>query len=251
MNLASTATAPAMTGDFGADGLDRASRRGPTRPPTGAARRGVGRQGGAWVASSAPNGARAAATRSGDAEEALDDVALLARYADGDQAAARELTQRHLGRVLALASRMLGDPAEAEDVAQEAMLRVWRIAGEWDERGAKLSTWVHRVTVNLCYDRLRRRRSASLDEAPEPEDPAPSAQARMEADEGAGLLREALDKLPERQRAAVMLRHFEERSNPEIAEALEVSVEAVESLLSRGRRALKEMLAPRRRELRD
>ncbi|MCI4662208.1 MAG: RNA polymerase sigma factor [Neomegalonema sp.] len=173
-----------------------------------------------------------------------DDADLLAAFAKGDQGAARALTERHLRSVLATAYRMLGDAAEAEDVAQEAMLRVWKIAPDWEAGKAQLSTWLNRVTVNLCYDRLRKKKGSPLDEVPEMEDPSPSVQTRMEQAEGAVEVQAALQQLPERQRAAIVLRHFEERSNPEIAEVLEISVEAVESLLARGRRQLKQLLAP-------
>lgn len=183
--------------------------------------------------------------------EAASDADLLARFADGDQSAARALVERHSGRVLALATRMLNDAAEAEDVVQDAMMRVWKVASDWRDGEAKFSTWLHRVALNLCYDRLRKRRTVDIDAVAEPEDPTPSAQARMETRQGGGAVREALQTLPERQRAAILLRHFEERSNPEIAEALEVSVEAVESLLARGRRALKAALDSRRAELLD
>lgn len=179
-------------------------------------------------------------------EGAHDDAALLRRFAAGEHEAARVLTARHLPRVLALATRMLRDPSEAEDVAQEAMLRVWRIAEEWRPGSARFSTWLHRVTLNLCYDRLRKKRGASLDEAPEPEDPTPSVQARLEHEERGAALQEAMAELPERQRAAIVLRHFDECSNPEIAEALEISVEAVESLLARGRRALRSKLSAKK-----
>lgn len=176
------------------------------------------------------------------------DAALLARFAAGEERAAKALVDRHAGRVLAVASRMLNDSAEAEDVAQEAMMRVWRVAAEWEDRGVKFSTWLHRVALNLCYDRLRKRRGVDLDEAPEQVDPTPSVEARMTAAESRSELAEALQTLPERQRQAIILRHYEELSNPEIAEALGVSVEAVESLLSRGRRALKARLAGARAE---
>ena len=175
-----------------------------------------------------------------------EDDALIARFATGDQQAARLLAERHTGRLLALGVRMLKDRAEAEDVAQEAMLRCWRNAADWRPGEAKLSTWLHRVALNLCYDRLRKKTAAPLEDAPEPVDERRSAQAGMEADERAALLEAALAELPERQRAAVVMRHFEERSNPETAEILGVSVEAVESLLSRGRRALKKALADQR-----
>jgi len=178
--------------------------------------------------------------------DAEDDDALILRFAAGDQSAARLLTERHLGRVLALATRMLRDTAEAEDVAQEALLRAWRNAAKWEPGRAKFSTWLHKVALNLCYDRLRKRKSASLDEVAEPVDDRASVQQDMEASERLAVLQTAIAALPERQRAAIQLRHFEERGNDETAEILGVSVEAVESLLSRGRRALRDKLAGQR-----
>lgn len=171
------------------------------------------------------------------------DEDLLVLYAGGDQAAARALMLRHTPRVLALARRMLSEHSEAEDVAQEAMLRLWKIAPDWRSGEAKVSTWLYRITANLCTDRLRKRRGVGLDEAPEVEDETPSAEATMIAADRAAALRAAMDKLPERQKLALSLRHFEELSNPEIAETLETSVEAIESLLSRGRRALAKELS--------
>jgi RNA polymerase sigma factor (sigma-70 family) len=174
------------------------------------------------------------------------DIELVARYAAGDQAAARLLTHRHAPRVFALARRMLGDVAEAEDVTQEAMLRLWRAAPDWEDRAA-LGTWLYRVASNLCIDRLRRRRPTA--ELPELADDRPGASVALEARDRAAALEAAMARLPDRQRLAVLLRHFEDRSNPEIAVVLEVSVEAVESLLARARRALAADLAGRRAEL--
>lgn len=182
-------------------------------------------------------------------EAEADDATLLARYAGGDQAAARLLTARHAPRVFAVARRMLGDSGEAEDVTQESMLRLWRIAPDWQAGQAALGTWLYRVAANLCIDRLRRRREVASESLPERADEAPGAVARMEAEDRAAALHEALGRLPDRQRLAVVLRHFEERSNPEIAEILDTSVEAVESLLGRARRELAARLAPRREEL--
>lgn len=175
-----------------------------------------------------------------------DDDALLVRFAAGDQSAARLLAERHTGRVLAVATRMLNNPTEAEDVAQEAMLRAWKNAADWRPGEAKFSTWLHKVAVNLCYDRLRKRRTKPLEDAPEPIDDRASAQDGLEANDKMTILKEAMMDLPERQRAAIQLSHYEEKSNPETAEILGVSVEAVESLLSRGRRALRTALADKR-----
>ena len=171
----------------------------------------------------------------------LSDDALLVLYARGDAEAARVLTGRHLGRVYGFAARLLGDRAEAEDVAQEAMLRMWRVAGAWRAGEARLSSWLYRVTVNLCTDRQRarqRRRAEPLDDVAEPADETANTEATLMRRERHDALQAALATLPDRQRQAVVLRHIEGLTNPEIAAILEVGVEAVESLTARGKRAL-------------
>ncbi|SMX33140.1 ECF RNA polymerase sigma factor SigE [Actibacterium lipolyticum] len=184
-----------------------------------------------------------------DVQNEVSDETLLVLYGNGDAAASRALTLRLTPRVLGYASRILNDPAEAEDVAQEAMLRLWRIAPEWRQGEAKVSTWLYRVVANLCTDRLRKRRSVDIDSIAEPEDDAPGAEAQLQAASRAKALEEALQTLPERQRQAVVLRHIEGLGNPEIAEVLEISVEAVESLTARGKRMLTAALSGRREEL--
>jgi RNA polymerase sigma-70 factor (ECF subfamily) len=149
-------------------------------------------------------------------------------------------------RVLGYAARLLGDRTEAEDVAQEAMLRLWRIAPDWRQGEARVTTWLYRVVTNLCTDRLRRRRPQGLDEVPEPEDDAPGAAARLIEADRLAALDQALARLPDRQRQAVVLRHLEGLANPEIAEAMDIGVEAVESLVARGKRALGAILSGRR-----
>lgn len=185
-----------------------------------------------------------------DAFTDASDEALLVAFGNGDGEAAAVLTARLAPRVLGFAARMLGgDRAEAEDVTQEAMLRLWKIAPEWRQGEAKVSTWLYRVTSNLCTDRLRKRRHVDIDAIPEPADDAPGVAAGMMQASRADALQAALAQLPERQRIAVTLRHLEGRTNPEIAEVLEISVEAVESLTARGKRALAALLRPRREEL--
>ena len=186
-----------------------------------------------------------------DAMNAQADEELLAAYATGDASAARALNQRLTPMVFAHALRMLGgDRAEAEDVAQEAMLRLWRAAPDWRAGEAKVTTWLYRVTANLCIDRLRRRRSGpALDQVDEPADDAPSAVEGMQAQERAAALQAALDLLPERQRQAVILRHIEGLANPEIAQIMDIGPRAVESLTARGKRALEALLLGKRAEL--
>jgi len=198
---------------------------------------------------SQPRAERGAADKA-SAEDA--DAVLLARFAAGDGAAARALADGLGVRMYRLACRVLGDGAEAEDVAQEAMMRLWRVAPKWETGQAKVGTWLYRVTLNLCLDRKRRRpagREAALDAIAEPADPAPSAVSRMQAADRATALQTALMTLPERQRQAVILRHLEDLSNPEIAQIMGLSVEAVESLTARGKRALAKQLAGRQAEL--
>lgn len=184
-----------------------------------------------------------------DARTEVSDEALLVAFGDGDRAAAVALTGRLVPRVLGHATRLLGDRVEAEDVAQEAMMRLWRIAGEWRQGEAKVTTWLYRVVANLCTDRLRKRRWVDIEAIPEPSDDAASAQAGIEAAERQDALNSALQALPERQRQAVVLRHIEGLANPEIAEVMDIGVEAVESLTARGKRALAAALAGRREEL--
>lgn len=177
------------------------------------------------------------------------DEALLKRSAAGDQQASALLINRHSPRVLSLAQRMLGNRDDAEDVAQDVFLKVFRTAGNWEEGKAKFTTWLHKVTVNQCYDRLRKKRETVMDEPPEQEDDTDGPATQMLATQRGKRLRAAIDELPDRQRAALLLSHYEELSNPETAEILEISVEAVESLLSRARRSLREALKAERNTL--
>ncbi|MEM6594994.1 MAG: RNA polymerase sigma factor [Pseudomonadota bacterium] len=178
-----------------------------------------------------------------------DDAALLVLYANGDPHAAAELTARLTPRLLRFCNRMLRDLAEAEDVVQEAMLRLWKVAPDWQAGQAKPSTWVFKVASNLCTDRLRKRRGVGLDEIAEPEDDRPGAEAQLMQAERLSALDAALQTLPERQRQAVILRHIEGMTNPEIGEILDISVEAVESLTARGKRGLAAALSGRKDEL--
>ena len=186
-----------------------------------------------------------------DSHQDVPDEALLALYANGDADAALVLTQRLTPRMFGLAIRMLGDVSEAEDVVQEAMLRLWRIAPDWRRGEAQVSTWLYRVVFNLATDRLRvrKRQGPSLDAIEDPASPEPGAPEQLQDKARNAALQGALDDLPDRQKQAVILRHIEGLSNPEIAQIMGITTEAVESLTARGKRALGAALAGRRAEL--
>lgn len=175
---------------------------------------------------------------------------LLRQTSQGDQAAYRMLVQRYLQPLLAIGRRMLGDSAEAEDVAQEAFLRLWRGAGQIEVGEAGLRPWLNRVASNLCLDRLRSRRAApqTVDEMPEIGTPAVQ-QLGIEEAELAKRVDRALQGLPERQRLALVMFHYQGLSQGEAAAALDVSEDALESLLARARRSLKTALANEWRSL--
>ncbi|MBE1283950.1 MAG: RNA polymerase sigma factor [Rhodobacteraceae bacterium] len=184
-------------------------------------------------------------------DEVVGDDALLVLFANGDRWAAQELTRRLAPRTFAVAVRVLGDRAEAEDVTQEAMMRLWKMAPDWQQGQAQVSSWLYRVAMNLCLDRKRRSRGGTvgLDQVPDPQDPKPGVLEQIQQSARWDALQAGLMRLPDRQRQAVVLRHIEELSNPEIAVIMDISVEAVESLTARGKRALAQALAGQREAL--
>ncbi|MCA8889986.1 MAG: RNA polymerase sigma factor [Parvularculaceae bacterium] len=183
--------------------------------------------------------------------ENVSDEELIASAGNGDRLAASELISRHADKIIGVCWRMLGERAAAEDVAQEAFLRLWEFAPKWNpDGGARIDTWLYRVAVNRCVDRLRKtKREAPQEAAPEMADDAPSATQVLIGEDRRKSVLAALETLPERQRLAVVLCHYQELSNIEAADVMKISVDALESLLARGRRALKTALAPMRQEL--
>ena len=171
------------------------------------------------------------------------DDRLIVMAASGDQAAWGTIVERHLSSLVGYAWRLLREPAEAEDIAQEAFIRLLRKAPEWHPGEASLSTWLHRVVTNLCIDRKRRlgrfviHSFARMEHAPD--------QGSLEADiNRANAVGRALAQLKTRQRVAIALAHYQGFTNPEIAQIMGTSVEAVESLHARARRSLRETLGP-------
>jgi len=174
------------------------------------------------------------------------DVELLARIGNKEPAAVNEMVSRKLPRLLALASRILGDADEAKDVAQESFLRIWRQAANWRSGEARFDTWLHRVVLNLCHDRLRKRKEHPLEDdesGDELVDSAPRPDEQLEASARNEQMAAALAALPDRQREAIVLQYYQELSNIEAAALMNISVDALESLLSRARRNLRSYLA--------
>jgi len=173
----------------------------------------------------------------------VDDATLVARVAAGDRTAYTVLVDRHLARTVAIAMRLTADRAEAEDIAQEAFLRLWRNAGSFRPEAARFTTWFHRITVNLCLDAKRRPVPLGLEAAGDPVDPAEDPVTALERSRTRAAVEAAVADLPDRQRAAVALTYDAGLSNAEAAASLGIGVKALETLLVRARRTLREKLS--------
>ncbi|MFO1126290.1 MAG: RNA polymerase sigma factor [Methylocystis sp.] len=179
--------------------------------------------------------------------EPSDDELMIAA-GTGDRAAFGRLVARHFRRAASVAGRIVGNRSDAEEIVQEAFLRAWLKAPTWHARdeganSASLSTWLGRVIVNLCLDRKRRIAPLPLETADDVADPAPDGFSATAQAESSRKVAAAVAALPERQRAALVLCHYEGFSNIEAATMLDISVGALESLLVRARRTLRETLA--------
>lgn len=175
-------------------------------------------------------------------DELATDEDLLERMRHDDVRAYRELVSRHIGRGYAVALRILKNAADAEDATQDAFVKAWLGRRDWEPGRAKFSTWLYRVVVNRCIDVMRAPRSEGLDETAEPVDESANAVDGIQRQQVYGRLGDALDRLPPQQKAAVVLSYYEELSNQEVADVMGTSVSAVESLLKRARKGLREFL---------
>ncbi|WP_226018535.1 RNA polymerase sigma factor [Novosphingobium sp. FKTRR1] len=181
----------------------------------------------------------------------LDDTALMAAVAHGGVDAFAVLVERHTASLYRVAMRMLNDTHEAEDVVQDCFVRMWQHAPRWKPSGAGLVGWLHRVAMNLCFDRKRRFRVITTPDLPDSADDAPLADSVMEADQAHRAVRAALDDLPERYRAALVLCYYEGFTNALAADVMGLNIKAMESLLFRARRQLRDRLEAHDVALRD
>jgi RNA polymerase sigma-70 factor (ECF subfamily) len=186
----------------------------------------------------------AAGTWSVQAAELVDgDAELLQAIAGGDRSAFDRLSRRHLDRAYGVALRMTGSRADAQDVVQDVFLRLWQRPDAWRPGQAQFSTWLHRVVVNRCLDLKRRPRGADLDSVEEPQDPDANAEDSLLDAERSRALDSAVNQLPERQKAAIVLTYTAGLRNAEAASAMDISVKAFEALLVRAKRELRDFLA--------
>ena len=189
----------------------------------------------------------------------MTDEELMLAVCRGDQSAYQTLVRRHLKAISHYAFRLLGNSKDTEDIAQETFLRLWINAGRWQADKAKLSTWLHRITHNLCVDYLRKhsrmQTRANLDEEENNRGQRLESDAglhgestngineNLDEDDRLGKLRAAMVELPESQRSALMLCHYQGFSNKEAAAIMNISAKAIESTLARAKRSLRKKIA--------
>jgi RNA polymerase sigma-70 factor, ECF subfamily len=166
---------------------------------------------------------------------------LMGRVARGDGRAFQALVRRHAGPAQSLARRLTGNHALAEEIVQDAFLRVWINAPRWRPQAA-FRTWLYRIVINLCLNARRRPSDLPLAAAGDPADPHADAGATLEERDRDRAVAAAIAALPARQRAAIVLTYQEGLSNAEAAAVLDTSVSGVETLLVRAKRALRESL---------
>lgn len=173
-----------------------------------------------------------------------DDESLVVRICEGDHRAFAQIVERHSGLFFQAAYRMCSNAEDAEEIVQEAFLKLWKKPQAFDAgKGTKFTTWFYRVVTNLAIDHVRRKKPQSgSDVLDYMADKTPLADEQLEEHDRQSALEEAIQTLPERQKAALNLCFYEGLSNKEAAEVLGVGVKALESLLMRAKAALRDDL---------
>ena len=171
-----------------------------------------------------------------------DDEELMTTILTGDVRAYESVVKKHLKSISHYSFRMLGNSKDTEDITQETFLRLWTHAASWRAEKASLSTWLHRIAHNLCIDYLRKDKSGVTGEYVDEYEFEERPTAIPDSEERLAALKDALGQLPERQRSAIVLNHYHGFSNREIAQIMDISVDALESILARARRGLKTQL---------
>jgi RNA polymerase sigma-70 factor (ECF subfamily) len=177
-----------------------------------------------------------------DSFEDHSDAHLLERAGRGEAAAFAEIVHRHTAALYRVSYRMLGRRTEAEDVVQECFAKLWIKAPGWQEQGAGAVAWLHRVAINLCYDRLRQPSSRTAEAFPDLVDTSPWPDEVLAEEQASRLIETALKSLPERYRVALVLSYYEGFPNAVVAEIMQLNIKGFESLLLRARRHLRKML---------
>lgn len=176
-----------------------------------------------------------------------DDAALVARAREGDTEAFRRLVETHARSLYGLAGRISGSPADAEDIVQESFFKAWRKLHRFDET-ASFKTWMHKIVTNTALDLIRKRgrrpETPAEEVAPSvlPGSSEPGPEREAAGRELGARVREALETLSPRERAAFVLRHFEERTTREIGQALGVTPNASKQLVFRAVRKMRSFL---------
>ena len=181
--------------------------------------------------------------------DALTDDDLLFRMQNDDETAFQMLVERHIDRAHGLALRILKNQADAEDVTQDVFVKTWTNRMSWQPGRARFSTWLYRVIVNRCIDLRRAPVNEDLENIPEPADDASSAEDLIQQSQVHLQVEKAISRLPTQQRAAIVLSYYEELSNAQVAEIMGTTIDAIESLLKRGRQKLREYLRHSSRDL--
>ena len=178
----------------------------------------------------------------------MTDEELMQAICNGDQDAYQTVVKQHLKSISHYALRILDNQKDTEDITQEAFLKLWINAEKWQPEKAKLSTWLHRITHNLCIDYLRKHRNIQTQENVEEENEKRTDWRDSHADGEEERLQEsrlktAVNSLPENQRSALMLCHYSGFSNKEAAVIMNISVKALESAIARAKRSLRKQLS--------